>query len=226
MNTQRLDLRCLTVHQPFASALIDGHKHFETRSWRTDYSGLVALHASRIKRGSLPCQAILGVVKILRCVPCSSLEPSDNERALGNWTSGFAWEIDVLAKFADPISVGGAQRLWMPRPSLRKQILEALEIAQNLDAVKTQLRGFAIDRPAVVRARILSTLTRVIRVNGRHMARVQFVKTYVFDEGYRVKTVRGERRFTSPSEGSYFAEKDISKTAMDFADFLGTEVDS
>jgi len=40
-------MRILTVRQPWAWAIIAGHKPVENRSWTTDYRGPLAIHAGR-----------------------------------------------------------------------------------------------------------------------------------------------------------------------------------
>jgi len=40
-----IDLKALTVWQPWASLLAGGQKKFETRSWATKYRGPIAIHA-------------------------------------------------------------------------------------------------------------------------------------------------------------------------------------
>ncbi|HEX8221822.1 MAG TPA: hypothetical protein VF914_21720 [Chloroflexia bacterium] len=41
------EIRCLTLTQPWASLVAVGAKHIETRSWKTDYRGLLAIHAAK-----------------------------------------------------------------------------------------------------------------------------------------------------------------------------------
>ena len=76
-------MRCLTVHQPWAWALIFGPKRIENRSWTTTYRGPLWIHAgsSRSSLGErdhscLICpptktdhRAILGLVDLIDCVP-------------------------------------------------------------------------------------------------------------------------------------------------------------
>lgn len=38
--------RALTIHQPWASLIIQGHKQVENRPWQTDYRGTIAIHAA------------------------------------------------------------------------------------------------------------------------------------------------------------------------------------
>jgi hypothetical protein len=38
-------MKAITIHQPWASLIAVGAKRFETRSWKTNYLGLIAIHA-------------------------------------------------------------------------------------------------------------------------------------------------------------------------------------
>lgn len=40
-------MKAITIHQPWASLIAHGHKRFETRSWRTNYRGPIAIHAGK-----------------------------------------------------------------------------------------------------------------------------------------------------------------------------------
>src|SRR5262245_28147531 len=91
-------LMCLSVRQPYASAILTGQKVEEHRSWRTNHRGPLAIHASntlarvasfsdypnfhprRVKRGML-----LGLVDVLDCVEMADLDEE------GNYVTCFAW---------------------------------------------------------------------------------------------------------------------------------------
>jgi hypothetical protein len=45
-------LKALTLTQPWASLIAIGAKRIETRSWRTDYRGALAIHAAREGRST------------------------------------------------------------------------------------------------------------------------------------------------------------------------------
>lgn len=47
MATQPRTMPCLTLTQPFASLVAIGAKRVETRSWRTRYTGELAIHAAK-----------------------------------------------------------------------------------------------------------------------------------------------------------------------------------
>jgi hypothetical protein len=40
-------LKCISLWQPWASAIAAGSKRIETRSWATNYTGLIAIHAAK-----------------------------------------------------------------------------------------------------------------------------------------------------------------------------------
>lgn len=51
------DLRCITLHQPYASLVARRLKRFETRSWKTSYRGPLAIHAGQRRPFNLTRQA-------------------------------------------------------------------------------------------------------------------------------------------------------------------------
>ncbi|WP_274362735.1 ASCH domain-containing protein [Paenibacillus thermotolerans] len=40
-------MKAITIHQPWASLIAIGAKRFETRGWKTNYRGQIAIHASK-----------------------------------------------------------------------------------------------------------------------------------------------------------------------------------
>lgn len=41
-------MKAITIYQPYASLIAEGHKHFEPRSFYTKYRGPIAIHSARI----------------------------------------------------------------------------------------------------------------------------------------------------------------------------------
>jgi hypothetical protein len=41
-------MRCLSIRQPWAWCIVNGHKPVENRSWSTDFRGQVLVHAGKI----------------------------------------------------------------------------------------------------------------------------------------------------------------------------------
>ena len=46
-------MKAITLTQPWATLVAIGAKHFETRSWETDHTGLIAIHAGKGIPGNL-----------------------------------------------------------------------------------------------------------------------------------------------------------------------------
>lgn len=42
-------MKALTLQQPWAALVAQGHKTIETRSWKTNYRGPLAIHAGKVK---------------------------------------------------------------------------------------------------------------------------------------------------------------------------------
>jgi hypothetical protein len=58
-------MKAITIWQPWASLLACGAKQYETRSWKTDYRGPIAIHAAKKDvykiMGDLPFDVVSGV---------------------------------------------------------------------------------------------------------------------------------------------------------------------
>lgn len=82
-----MDMKCLTVRQPWAWLLVNGHKDIENRSWKTKYRRPLMIHAAQqravdyaalikeLRRrhrihipADLPTGRIVGIVTIVDCV--------------------------------------------------------------------------------------------------------------------------------------------------------------
>ncbi len=124
-------MKALTLTQPWATLVATGMKRVETRSWRTGYRGPIAIHAAKgfpaaARRfaegesalGRLPLRMALGaVVCIVRLVDCRPTEEvfeiSALEQLYGDYTPGrWAWFLEELEAFEEPIRVRGALGLW------------------------------------------------------------------------------------------------------------------
>lgn len=132
--------KAITLWQPWASLVALGYKKIETRSWRTDYRGPLAIHAAakRTKEGQAACYhnlVVFGIMQdngldlydmpygsiIATCnlVDCVEITPAfaenltPEERALGDYTPGrYAWILRDVRELPKPIRAKGRQRLW------------------------------------------------------------------------------------------------------------------
>lgn len=130
-------MRALSLHQPWASAVVYGLKVYETRPWRTSFRGLLVIHAAKTTdahyanvfaseypalRGALPSGAMLGIVELMDCVPVEQIRDrlSPQERRFGNYQNGrFAWKFRLVERFAEPYPARGQQGFFAwTRPAL------------------------------------------------------------------------------------------------------------
>lgn len=134
-------MKALTLTQPWATLVAIGAKRIETRSWRTNYTGPVAIHAARNKRDGLltmhdepfrsvldgvgiregrdlPCGVVLATVRLIGCrrtEDVASQLAATNELAFGDYSPGrWAWFFDLgsLDVLDEPIPAKGALGLW------------------------------------------------------------------------------------------------------------------
>jgi hypothetical protein len=132
-------MKALSLLQPWASLLAGGEKRIETRSWKTQERGRIAIHASKafheadyrlcytqsfssalIRLGfdepaGLPVGAILGVGSLEDVRPAMDVRKSidDKEAAFGNYEMGrWAWIFVDLCIFEKPILARGMPGLW------------------------------------------------------------------------------------------------------------------
>lgn len=134
-------MKCLTVHQPWATLLVTGAKRFETRNWRTDYRGRLAIHAGRNFPGAawalcrqepfrtalllagyrqpadLPIRAVLGTIDLIDCVPTFEIArilPADcPELRFGDFRSGrWAWRLENPVPLPRPLPLIGRLGLY------------------------------------------------------------------------------------------------------------------
>lgn len=134
----------ITLRQPYASLVAYGVKRIETRSWSTEFRGSLLIHAGVsmgldpvggwrvVIDGRVPTivhedgevlDCLLGAhvasVRLADVVPASDvLVTADltDQLPLGNFGPGqFAWLLDSLQRFDEPVHERGRQGLWRSR---------------------------------------------------------------------------------------------------------------
>lgn len=85
------------------------------------------------------------------------------------------------------------------------------------------LEAFLAQFPSpMTRGKVRAALTRPMSLNGVLNLRHAHIEDYV-REGRRVVTVSGEVRLENPQTGCFFTEVDLTKTAINYAQFLLAE---
>lgn len=140
-------MRALTLTQPWASLMVSGYKRVETRSWRTNIRGPVAIHAAkgfpkdaqffaseervagRIS-GDLPLGAIIAIATLMGCRRTEDVgkQLPEVERHLGDYSAGrWAWFFtDIKALPFAPISCRGSLGLWLVPSSIEQDVIRQL----------------------------------------------------------------------------------------------------
>ncbi|WP_414664890.1 ASCH domain-containing protein [Horticoccus sp. 23ND18S-11] len=134
-----MKVRAISLHQPWASALVLRLKRNETRGWAHTYRGPVAIHASQrdtwrerefwenlspLSRGalavagldryeSLPRGAIVGIGLPGKPTSTAAMRITELEYTWGNYETGrFAWPWARMVDLEHPIPCRGHQRWW------------------------------------------------------------------------------------------------------------------
>jgi hypothetical protein len=84
---------------------------------------------------------------------------------------------------------------------------------------KRGLHGFTASMPAVKARKIEETLDRQQGFSGRLMPRRVFAEGAVESGAVVALSPKGDRRLVFP-DGSFFAERDVTKIVLDYVDFM------
>jgi len=121
-------MKALTIKQPWACLIVGGYKQYEFRSWKTNYRGKILIHAglsvekdviNKFDNYNLDYEngAIIGEAEIVECILVD--EWFDNElRKVNNEVYGndhigqYAWKLENIKKYNNPIYLKGKLGLW------------------------------------------------------------------------------------------------------------------
>jgi len=140
-------MRGLTLRQPWATLVAIGAKRVETRSWKTSYRGLVAIHSSAAEPFwcrelrlvepfyqalagqpmDLPHGLVLCVAELAACRECNGQTTAEigyPESEFGDFRPGYwRFELSDIHPLRNPIACKGALGLWSIPPLLEERIL-------------------------------------------------------------------------------------------------------
>ncbi len=121
-------MKCLTIKQPWASLIVSGYKKYEFRSWKTKYRGKILIHAGmslektyidKVKEYNLEYikGAIIGEAEIVDCILVDKnfddyLKNENNIVYGKDHVGSYAWKLDNIKKYKEPIYVKGKLSLW------------------------------------------------------------------------------------------------------------------
>ncbi len=122
-------MKALTIKQPWASLIINKHKKYEFRSWKTNYRGKILIHAGKsIEKDMLKkfenynldinTSSIIGEAEIVDCI---LVDEKFNEElreidpivyGKSNHVETYAWKLENIIKYDKPIPCKGKLGLW------------------------------------------------------------------------------------------------------------------
>lgn len=121
-------MKALTIKEPWACLIINGYKTYEFRSWNTKYRGKIYIHAgASIEKTALKRFAdynisvnpghIIGEAEIIDCILVSDdfdkeLRKKDENVYGNNHVGSYAWQLDHIKKYENPIPYKGQLGLW------------------------------------------------------------------------------------------------------------------
>jgi hypothetical protein len=145
-------MRALTIHQPFASYIIEGGrgwagaKDVENRRWSCTYKGILLIHAGRNleyvndederedyesyrdEHPDLPLIDTLPIGKIIGAVTMYGCYRSSKRKQQSDWEYGpYCFKLKDPVAFTNPIPATGKQGLWVPDNSIIKRVNDLLK---------------------------------------------------------------------------------------------------
>lgn len=139
-------MRAISITQPWASLVALGLKRIETRSWGTNFRGIIAIHATKhmnavagqlhvllhmvdILPEYIPLGSIIAVATVREVYP-TRLTPKDlpeSERMFGDFGPGrFAWLLDNVHALCPQYVCAGHLGLWQVPDNLVRLIQQQI----------------------------------------------------------------------------------------------------
>ncbi len=122
-------MKVLTIREPWASLIIEGYKEYEFRSWKTNYRGKILIHAGlnieknnlvkfkdydiNIQKGKIIGEAMLtDCIKVTEDFQKELLKKDKIVYGQSDHAIDYAWKLENVIKYEEPISVKGKLGLW------------------------------------------------------------------------------------------------------------------
>jgi hypothetical protein len=127
-------MKAVSIHQPWAHAILHLGKDVENRTWRTNHRGPLLVHASKSLASyarqdrkhwrraygvelpevkTMTFGAIIGVVDVVGCVElCEPDLLDDAKKSVWAEAEGFGWILENPRAFPEPVTFRGAQLIF------------------------------------------------------------------------------------------------------------------
>lgn len=99
-----VQLKALSLRQPYANWVADGSKTLETRTWHTHYRGDLLICASQSGKGEPKGMAVC----LVQLVDVRPMQKKDEQAARVEWSPRlYVWKLTNRRVFKDPFPVKG-----------------------------------------------------------------------------------------------------------------------
>ena len=106
-------MKALSVKQPWANMIASGEKTIETRTWETNYRGVIAIASSKMP-DIYPAGCVILTAYLVNCRP---MVKSDEKAACCECLPGlYSWCLVNVEKLEVPLKVKGQQGLYDIKP--------------------------------------------------------------------------------------------------------------
>ncbi len=145
-NAEELEIRALTIGQPWAELILRRRKSFEVRSWMTTYRGLILIHAGlkwdaagaealAIAKAEATRGAFVGIAKlkdVRRFTRADAKLLREKRGGLGGWGPGeYAWVLAAVHRIK-PIPAKGQLGLYRPPGRILRRVEKDLEARKKM----------------------------------------------------------------------------------------------
>ena len=118
--------KVLTIKEPYVTPIALGKKHYETRSWKTNYRGPIYIHTAKTVMPDpvngceriFPLGSIVLKANLTDCIKMdeefiAKIKQDPDEYAFGFYEPGrFAWKLEDVEILVIPVAVKGKLGIW------------------------------------------------------------------------------------------------------------------
>lgn len=139
-----ISMKALSLTQPWATLITDYGMNVENRTWRTNFRGFFAIHATKtyreddfiycrrnfgikLNRDDVPYGAIIGFAKLIEVITADDVTKKTEKWFIG----GYGFVLENIIKLKTPVSCNGSLSFWEVDESILKDCLKQLTSAQR-----------------------------------------------------------------------------------------------
>lgn len=116
-------MKVLTIKEPWATLILEGKKTIETRTWNTNYRGIILLHASKNPPSPIAGK-IFAVANLYDCKQMT--EEHEKDACCEIYPKAKSWFLSDIRQLKVPVETKGSLGLWELPENLREAIFNGI----------------------------------------------------------------------------------------------------